>query len=246
MNVPLLPSRCGTGATGNSPAALAGTMNGEIKALITDGTVSRLYMEAAGLNVANAVYEKLFGKRDVKINCAAADFVATNGVLESRVFALDTDDAVINMDGTVNLKTEEMDLNIHPHTKGFRVFSLRSPLYVKGTFKDPHVGVSAGALAVRGAAAVGLGLLNPFAVLIPLIAPSNNKPLPCTQMLADMRTAPTAPPPGQKEKAKGAPGYMEPGVANRAAASSSSSSGARSRARPAASAPAGAALYRGS
>ncbi|MDB5789814.1 AsmA family protein [Caballeronia mineralivorans] len=232
-------------ATGNSPAALAATMNGEIKALITDGTVSRLYMEAAGLNVANAVYEKLFDKRDVKINCAAADFVATNGVLESRVFALDTDDAVINMDGTVNLKTEEMDLNIHPHTKGFRVFSLRSPLYVKGTFKDPHVGVSAGALAARGAVAVGLGLLNPFAALIPLIAPSNNKPLPCTQMLADMRTAPSAPPPGQKEKAKGAPGYMEPGVANPAAASSSSSSGAKSRARPAASAPAGA-LYRGS
>ena len=57
-------------------------------------------MEAAGLNVANVVYEKLFGNRDVKINCAAADFVATNGVLEPRVFALDTDDAVINIDGT--------------------------------------------------------------------------------------------------------------------------------------------------
>ena len=231
-------------ATGNSPAALAGTMNGEVKTLITDGTVSRLYMEAAGLNVANAVYEKLFGKHDVKINCAAADFVATNGVLESRVFALDTDDAVINMDGTVNLKTEEMDLNIHPHTKGFRVFSLRSPLYVKGTFKDPHVGVNAGALAARGAAAVGLGLLNPFAALIPLIAPSNNKPLPCTQMLADMRAAPSAPPPGQKEKAKGAPAYMEQGVANPAAASSGSGKGGA--ARPAAPAPASAALYRGS
>ena len=245
-------------ATGNSPAALAGTANGEVKTLITDGTVSRLYMEAAGLNVANAVYEKLFGKRDVKINCAAADFVATNGVLESRVFALDTDDAVINMDGTVNLKTEEMDLNIHPHTKGFRVFSLRSPLYVKGTFKDPHVGVNAGALAVRGAAAVGLGLLNPFAALIPLIAPSNNKPLPCTQMLADMRAPPSAPPPGQKQTAKGAPGYMEPGAANPAAASSPSSSSNNAKgaggakgatggsARPGVSTPASAALYRGS
>jgi hypothetical protein len=163
------------------------------------------------------------------------------------------------MDGTVNLKTEEMDLNIHPHTKGFRVFSLRSPLYVKGTFKDPHVGVSAGALAARSVAAVGLGLLNPFAALIPLIAPSNNKPLPCTQMLADMRTAPSAPPPGQKQKAKGAPGYMEPGVANpaagSAAAAASSSSGSSngatkgrngSSARPAVSTPASAALYRGS
>ncbi len=222
-------------ATGNSPAALAGSMNGEVKTLITDGTVSRLYMEAAGLNVANAVYEKLWGKRDVKINCAAADFVATNGVLDSRVFALDTDDAVINVDGNINLKTEEMDLGIHPHTKGFRVFSLRSPLYVKGTFKDPHVGVAAGPLAARAAAAVGLGIINPFAALIPLLAPSNNQPLPCDQMLSDMRKAPVAPAPGQKEKAKGVPAYMQPGASNPAA-----STPAR------AATPASAAMYKGS
>jgi hypothetical protein len=185
-------------ATGNSPAALAATSNGEVKALITDGTVSRLYMEAAGLNVANVVYEKLFGNRDVKINCAAANFVVTNGVLDSKVFALDTDDAIINMDGHIDLRDESMDLNIHPHTKGFRVFTLRSPLYVKGTFKDPHVGVNAAALAVRGGAVVGLGLINPFAALIPLIAPSNTKPLPCDELLTQMRTQPKAPPAGQK------------------------------------------------
>jgi uncharacterized protein involved in outer membrane biogenesis len=191
-------------ATGNSPAALAATSNGEVKALITDGTVSRLLMEAAGLNVANVVYEKLFGNRDVKINCAAADFVATNGVLDSRVFALDTDDAVINIDGNVNLRDESMDLGVHPHTKGFRVFSLRSPLYVKGTFKDPHVGVNAAALALRGGAAVALGLINPFAALIPLLAPSNNKPLPCGELLAQVRQAPSAPPPGVRQQPKAA------------------------------------------
>lgn len=230
-------------ATGNSPATLAATSNGEVKALVTQGTVSRLYMEAAGLNVANVVYEKLFGKRDVNINCAAADFVVTDGVLDSRVFALDTDDAVINVDGNINLKTEDMDLSIHPHTKGFRVFSLRSPLYVKGTFKDPNVGVNVGALAVRGGAAVGLGLINPFAALIPLIAPSNNKPLPCNQMLADIRKAPTAPPAGQKQKAKAAPAYMSSDAAASGAAAQGAGKGAR---KPAAPAGASAAQYRGS
>jgi len=226
-------------ATGNSPAALAATSNGEVKALITQGTVSRLYMEAAGLNVANVVYEKLFGKRDVNINCAAADFVVTDGVLDSRVFALDTDDAVINVDGTINLKTEDMDLGVHPHTKGLRVFSLRSPLYVKGTFKDPHVGVSP-VLALRGAAAVGLGLINPFAALIPLIAPSNNKPLPCQQMLADIGRPPSAPPAGQKQQAKAAPAYMS---SDAAASGAAKDKGAK---KPAAPAPASAAQYRGS
>ncbi|KVO55672.1 AsmA family protein [Burkholderia stagnalis] len=195
-------------ATGNSPAALAATSNGEVKTLVTDGTVSLLLMEAAGLNVANVVYEKLFGDRDVKINCAAADFVATNGVLDSRVFALDTEDAVIGMNGTVNLRDETMNLTIRPHTKGFRIVSLRSPLYVTGTFKQPHVGVKPGALIARGGAAVALGLLNPVASLLALIQPGRNQPLPCHQMLVDMERRPSAPPPGMRKEKKPAPAYM--------------------------------------
>jgi uncharacterized protein involved in outer membrane biogenesis len=192
-------------ATGNSPAALASTSNGEVKLLVTQGTISRLLMEAAGLNVANVLYEKMFGNRDVKINCAAADFAATNGVLDPRVFALDTDDAVINIDGPINLHDESLDMRVHPHTKGFRVFTLRSPLYVKGTFKNPRVGVDVGALALRGGAMVGLGLINPFAALIPLIAPSNSQPLPCDALFAQMRQHPVAPPPGQKMHAAALP-----------------------------------------
>ncbi|MCA8256171.1 AsmA family protein [Burkholderia sp. AU31624] len=206
-------------ATGNSPAALAATANGEVKTLVTDGTVSLLLMEAAGLNVANVVYEKLFGTRDVKINCGVADFVATNGVLDSRVFALDTEDAVIGMDGNVNLRDETMNLTIHPHTKGFRVISLRSPLYVTGSFKQPHVGVKAGALIARGGAAVGLGLLNPFASLLALLQPGRSRPLPCGQMLADMERRPVAPPPGVRQKTKAAPAYMNaPSAASSASA----------------------------
>ncbi|HDR9511632.1 AsmA family protein [Burkholderia cepacia] len=174
-------------ATGNSPAALAATSTGEVKALVTDGRISRLLMEAAGLNVANVVYEKLFGNRDVNINCAAIDFVATNGILDPKVFALDTDDALINVDGPISLRDETLDLKIHPHTKGFRIFSLRSPLYAKGTFKNPDVGVDAGALALRAGAMIGLGLINPFAALIPLIAPSNNKDVPCSQLFGQMK-----------------------------------------------------------
>ncbi|WP_175812500.1 AsmA family protein [Burkholderia contaminans] len=206
-------------ATGNSPAALAATSNGEVKTLVTDGTVSLLLMEAAGLNVANVVYEKLFGTRDVKINCGAADFVATNGVLDSRVFALDTEDAVIAMDGNVNLRDETMNLTIHPHTKGFRVISLRSPLYVTGSFKQPHVGVKAGALIARGGAAVGLGLLNPLASLLALLQPGRSRPLPCGQMLADMERRPIAPPPGVRQKTKAAPAYLNvPSAASSASA----------------------------
>lgn len=172
-------------ATGNAPAELAATLNGDVKMLLNDGAISRALLEKAGLNVANIVLAKLFGDQTVKINCAAADFDVKKGVLESRVLALDTTDALITVNGTVNLGSEAMDLHVHPHTKGFRIFSLRSPLYVKGTFKNPQVGVEIGPLAARGAAAIGLGLLNPFAALLALTAPSNDTASPCPAIVAD-------------------------------------------------------------
>jgi AsmA family protein len=49
---------------------------------------------------------------------------------------------------------------------------------------------------------IGLGLINPFAALIPLIAPSNNKGVPCSEMFAQLKAPPKAPPPGKKAAAK--------------------------------------------
>ncbi|SDV51590.1 AsmA family protein [Chitinasiproducens palmae] len=192
-----LNGKAALSATGNSVAALLGASNGEIKMLVNDGRISTFLMEAAGLNVANAVIEKLYGNRTVVINCMASDFAVTNGVVNSKLFLFDTEDSIINIDGTVNLKSEEMDLGVHPHTKGFRIFSLRSPLHVRGTFKHPKVGVDALPLIARGGGAIALGLINPLAALIPLIAPSNNKDAPCGQLLSQMRTGPSAPPPGK-------------------------------------------------
>ena len=179
---------------GNSTAALAATANGEVKLLINDGAISSTLLEEAGLNVANIVANKLFGDKTVRINCAAADFVVKDGRLDAKVFAFDTSDALINVDGDINLANERMNLNVYPHTKGFRIFSLRSPLYVHGTFKKPDIGVMKTPLMLRGAAALALGAVNPLASLLALLAPSNNQASPCPGIIAAAREGLKAPP----------------------------------------------------
>ncbi|RDS86727.1 AsmA family protein [Dyella psychrodurans] len=178
-------------AHGNSVAALMGDANGDVKLLMNDGAISKTLLETAGLNVANVVVEKMFGDKTVKINCAAADLGGSDGLFNSKLFVFDTDDATVNVDGTVNFANEHMDLNITPHTKGFRVFSLRSPLYVKGTFKNPDVGVHAGPLLLRGGGAVALGVLAPPAALLALVAPSHSDHAnTCQQVLSSLRDVP--------------------------------------------------------
>ena len=175
--------------TGNSVADLLGTSNGELKLLMNDGLISRSLMEIAGLNVGNYVVGKLFGDDEVRINCAATDLNIRQGLATPQVFVLDTENAVINVTGNVNFANERMDLSINPESKGIRIITLRSPLYVRGTFKNPDAGVKAGPLIARGAAAVALGaVVAPAAALLALISPSDTDANQCSNVLQQMKS----------------------------------------------------------
>jgi uncharacterized protein involved in outer membrane biogenesis len=191
--------------SGNSVAALLGSANGEAKLLVNDGVISRSLMELAGLNVGNYVVAKLFGDEEVAINCGAADVQLKNGLATPSLFVFDTQNALINIDGTADFKTEKLDLDITPHSKGLRIISLRSPLYVDGTMKNPKAGVKIAPLAARGAGAVVLGaVLTPVAALLALVVPSNDKDQnQCTDMLQQMRQPSKAPPPRPAAAARG-------------------------------------------
>lgn len=182
--------------TGNSIAKLLGTSDGEVKLLVDGGVVSKLLLEEAGLNLANIAALKLFGDKPEKINCVAADFDARDGVWRPRVFLFDTDTMTINVDGSINLATERMDLTMRPRSKGVRVLSLRSPLYLRGTLKHPDAGVEKGPLLARGAGAAVLGTVAaPFAALAALIAPSHEAENRCAPLIAQMQRPAKAPPP---------------------------------------------------
>jgi uncharacterized protein involved in outer membrane biogenesis len=163
---------------GNTVAAMLGTSQGEINAVVTEGTVSQFVLELAGLNVANAVYVKIFGDKQTMLNCVAATTTVRNGRANIDRFVLDSEDAVVNATGYVDLASEKLDVDVRPKTKGARILSLRTPLYARGTFKDPKVGPHAGPLALKAGAAVALAAINPLAALLPLInvdkAPDTN------------------------------------------------------------------------
>jgi AsmA family protein len=183
-------------AAGNSFAALAASANGEVKSLISQGSISKFILEAAGLNIASVVATKLFGDHPVQLNCMAADLGVAEGVMQTRFFILDTTDATITAEGNINFAEEKLNLTVRPESKGVRVISLRAPLYISGTFKKPDVGVDKGAIAARAGAATVLGLAAaPVAALLALIDPGPGEDSPCALLLRDAGKKPQAPPP---------------------------------------------------
>jgi uncharacterized protein involved in outer membrane biogenesis len=170
--------------SGNSVAALLGDANGDIHAVVAKGSVSKFVLEAAGLNLGAAVLAKLFGDQQVQLNCMVADFGAKHGIVRTRTFLIDTQDALIAVDGNINLSTEQLALKVNPSAKGVRVISLRSPLHVAGTFSKPDIGVDKGPVALKAGAALALGALaTPLAALLALIKPGADEPSPCAGLL---------------------------------------------------------------
>ncbi|WP_307719396.1 AsmA family protein [Massilia cavernae] len=175
-------------ATGDSVATLLAASNGEVRTLINQGTVSKLLLEQMGLNLGNIVLTTLFGDKQVRINCMGTDFAVTRGLMQSRMFVIDTEEAVIRVDGTIDLANERLDLTIRPHTKGLRIFSLRAPLYVRGSFKQPGVSVDKGVLALKAGGALALATLAaPVAALLPLVHAGLGRDNECGRLLARAR-----------------------------------------------------------
>lgn len=175
---------------GNSVAAMLGSADGHVALVAGSGYISKFIMEAAGLHLLEMLKIKLTGDEPIQLHCGIAAFDVKKGVMRADVLVLDTD--VIRINGsstsTVNLDKETLDLTVVPKTKKFRLFALNTPLHVRGRFSDPELGLDTGALAVRGGAALALGIVNPVLALLPLIETGPQADSNCRRLIEEATT----------------------------------------------------------
>jgi AsmA protein len=170
--------------SGDSVAKMLGTSNGKIGVYIDEGKISEFLMQLVALDLWNATRVKLRGDKEIDIRCAIADFGVKDGVAEANAFVFDTSVVNVGGGGTINLKTEEMDLKLQPRPKDRSIASLRSPLHVRGTFGAPEVGPDMGKLAAKGGGALLMGVLNPLLAVLPLIEQGKGKDSNCAELIA--------------------------------------------------------------
>lgn len=170
--------------SGNSIAALLASSSGELRTVINKGTFSKLMLEQLGLNIGSIIATSLFGDEQVALNCAVSDFDVRDGVMQARAFVVDTDDAVIYVNGNIDLAREQLALVLQPDTKGLRLFSLRSPVHVTGALAEPKVSVDKGSVAMKAGSAIALGALAPAVMaLIPLVNLGPEETNECAKLL---------------------------------------------------------------
>lgn len=187
---------------GNSIAKLLGTSSGEFRLYVRNGTLSRELLNLAALNVGSVVVAKLFGDdTEVQLRCAVADFSVRQGLAQTRVAKLATPEANVEATGSIDLSRELLDLRIKPESLKWKFFSLRTPLYVRGSFSQPKVGLETGPLLLRAGAAVAAAAAAPLALaLVPITVPAADDDVHCSQLLAQGQAAVRAGPQGAKRK----------------------------------------------
>jgi uncharacterized protein involved in outer membrane biogenesis len=161
-----LIARLKVSGVGRSTAEILGSLGGRAQARLRNATLSHLAVEAAGLDVAEALGVMVGGDRALKLNCAVVALELHNGVMNTQRAVADTSDSSFIMTGRIDLNNEALDLLVTAKPKDFSLFSLRSPVTMTGTLADPEVGVEGQSLAVRALAAAALAVMAPPAALL--------------------------------------------------------------------------------
>ena len=158
---------------GRSTAEILGSLDGRVHTELSEGTLSHLLVEAAGLDIAQAIGVALKADDALPVGCGVADLTAKDGVFRPRVMVLDTTDSAVWIDGSMSLASESLDLRAVVSPKDFSPLTLRAPVRVRGHFADPSVTLEAAPLGRKLGAAALLALLNPLAALLPLVDGGN-------------------------------------------------------------------------
>ena len=172
---------------GNSVHKAASSADGSVAIVVPQGRIRQSFAELMGINIARALL--LNNQAQTDMRCAVAEFSAKDGILNLNQFVFDTEVVQVSGEGSINMKTETMNLRLTGHPKEFRLVRVRGPITISGPISRPVVGLDAGNAIAQGGVAAGLAaLLSPFAALLPFVDPGLAEDANCAALLSQTQT----------------------------------------------------------
>ncbi len=122
---------------GASLAEIAGSARGKGVVTYREGTVSGLLVEAAGLDVVEALALVVGDDTPVAVRCGGAGFHADQGKVRILQAFVDTSDSLLVAAGGLDLTQQSLDLRIEAEPKDFSLIDMAAPVRVSGAIEDP-------------------------------------------------------------------------------------------------------------
>lgn len=127
--------------TGTSFAEMLGTADGRAVIGMREGSISALLVEAAGLDLVEALALLAGDDVAVRIRCGLVDMAVEDGVARVRNGVMDTADSLLLLQSVVDLKKEAFDLLIEAREKDFSLIDASAPVRIRGPFTQPSIAI---------------------------------------------------------------------------------------------------------
>jgi uncharacterized protein involved in outer membrane biogenesis len=149
---------------GKSLAEVMGTADGKMFLMMDGGAMSGLLIEAAGLDIVEALALYVGEDARVPIRCAAGDIELAKGIAKFDRFIMDTTDSVLYFRGQSNLRKQTLTMDIFADAKDFSLLDMDAPVHVEGKIRQPGISIGEG-------------------VPIPIIEPGDAEDISCKLLL---------------------------------------------------------------
>ncbi len=191
-NAPLsggLFARARLTSSGDSVRIAAANANGVVSVVVPRGHVRKAFAELLGINATRGLFLLLTNDHsETDVRCAVADFSASNGILTSRRIVFDTDVVLAQGAGTVNLRTERLNLRLEGKAKSFRLVRIMAPITLKGSLRSPDIGVDGGKIAQQlTLSGILATLASPLAAILPFVDAGLAEDADCSGLVAAER-----------------------------------------------------------
>lgn len=187
-------------ARGSSVAGLMGTATGKAVFLMGKGRIHQKFVDLIGSDLPSGVFRLVnpFDKEKpyATINCFVGAFAMNNGLARATTFVLNTQYMVMVGDGTINLKTERLNLSLRPVPKegigasligklGISAGELTRPFKLGGTLARPRLTIDPTRTAIALGATIGsITLFGPAAIAAALMGKTSDEETSCTAAIS--------------------------------------------------------------
>lgn len=185
----LLQGRVKLETRGRSLRELGATANGEGALIMSGGRIQNILLELVALDLQEAFGQWLTEEEEqVEILCLAMPTRIESGRFTAQPWILDTTDAIVVVNGIVDLGSEAVQIVLEPHPKDFSLFNYLTTIEITGDLSER----TAVANPVEAAAKVVLKAIT--APIMPLLSPpiqegAEARSTPCPDLARRLESA---------------------------------------------------------
>jgi uncharacterized protein involved in outer membrane biogenesis len=177
---------------GSTRYEILGSANGELIILGEQGRFGSRRLDLWGSDLVTTMLSPEWHREDItELNCVYVGIEIEDGLATSDQLLVDTHRITIGATGSLDLKSEELNLVFAPRPKRTSLVSLTSPVHVTGTLSQPAVATAV--LPRRRVAAAGggvlAGLLNPASLLFTFSQMGSRNRNPCEATIEAAKAA---------------------------------------------------------